>query len=102
MIRIIGLTILISALKIGVLAQTTPEAITLVAGQPAVREISGGESHIYQITLQAGQFARFRITQEWIDVASTLTAPDGKRLFEVDQTAVGEPESFSLEAAVPG
>jgi CHAT domain-containing protein/tetratricopeptide (TPR) repeat protein len=74
----------------------------LEPGQTVARDIAGGESHMYQIALQTGQFARFRIAQEWIDVALTLTAPDGKQLFQADQTGVGEPESFSLEAAAPG
>jgi CHAT domain-containing protein/uncharacterized protein HemY len=74
----------------------------LEPGQSVEREIAGGESHIWQITLTAGQFVRFRLEQRAIDAALILTAPDGKRLVEMNLTGAGEQESLSLEAAIPG
>jgi CHAT domain-containing protein/tetratricopeptide (TPR) repeat protein len=82
-------------------AQVAPEPMTIVPGQGVEREIAGGESHTYQIALQAGQFVRLRLEQRAIDAALILTAPDGKQV-EMDLTGVGEQESLSLEAPVAG
>jgi CHAT domain-containing protein/uncharacterized protein HemY len=75
---------------------------TLEAGKPIERAIAGGESHTYQISLAAGQFARIRLEQRAIDAALTLTVPDGKQLVEMNLTRAGDEESLSLEAAVSG
>ena len=82
--------------------QAGQEPQTLVPSKTIEREIAGGESHTYQISLTAGQFARFRLEQRAIDVALTLTAPDGKQLVEMNLTRAGDEESLSLEAAVNG
>ena len=74
----------------------------LEPGKAVEREIAGGESHTYQISLTAGQFARFRLEQRAIDAALILTAPDGKPLVEMNLTRAGDEESLSLEAAVSG
>jgi CHAT domain-containing protein/tetratricopeptide (TPR) repeat protein len=74
----------------------------LEPGKPVVREITGGETHTYQITLQAAKFVRFRLDQRAIDAALILSAPDGKQLLEMNLTGAGMQESLSLEAAVPG
>jgi CHAT domain-containing protein/Tfp pilus assembly protein PilF len=74
----------------------------LEPGQTVEREIRGGESHIYQIQLAAGQFARLRLEQRAIDAALILTAPDGKQMVEMNLTRVGEEDSFSLEVAAAG
>jgi len=88
----------------GVIAQSqvTPELRTLVAGQSVEREIAGGESYTYQITLQARQFVRFRLDQRAIDATLVLTAPDDKQLFEMNLTGAGREESLSMEATTPG
>ena len=78
------------------------QQMKLEPGSPVDREIAGGESHIYQITLTAGQFARFRLEQRAIDAALILNAPDGKQLVEMNLTRAGDEESLSLEAAVSG
>ncbi len=75
---------------------------TLQPGTPVEREIAGGESHNYQITLTTGQFVRLRLEQRAMDSVLILTAPDGKQLAEVNFTDVGEPESFSMEALQTG
>ena len=74
----------------------------LEPGKVVEREIAGGESHIYRISLTAGQFARFRLEQRAIDATLILTAPDGKPVVEMSLTRAGEEESLSLEAAVNG
>jgi len=83
-------------------AQVTPEPVTLVPGKPAEREIAGGQSHIYQITLQAGQYARVVAEQKAIGVTLLLAAPDGKQVLEVNLTPAGGLESLSAEATASG
>jgi CHAT domain-containing protein/tetratricopeptide (TPR) repeat protein len=78
------------------------EVRPLAPGKAVERGIAGGESHAYQIALQAGQFVRFRLEQRAIDAALILTAPDGKQLAEIDLTGAGEEEPLSLEVAVTG
>ena len=78
------------------------QEMKLEPGNPVEREIAGGESHIYQINLTAGQFVRFRLEQRAIDAALILNAPDGKQLVEMNLTRAGDEESLSLEATVTG
>ena len=102
MSRIFTLLFVICSLSLSVSAQVAPEPMTLVAGQSVERELAGGASHRYQITLAAGQFVRFRLEQQAIDTALLVTAPDGKQLIEMDLTGNGEQEAAFLEAAVTG
>src|SRR4030095_2275699 len=92
----------ILGLCLSVSAQAATEAQTLIPGQLVEREIAGGDSHIYQISLTSGQFARFRLEQRAIDATLILTAPDGKPLVEMSLTRAGDQESLSLEAPVNG
>ncbi len=55
MSRTFILLFVLCGLCLSVSAQVAPEPQTLVPGQPVEREIAGGESHTYQISL-AGQF----------------------------------------------
>lgn len=81
--------------------QANDEALPLVPGQAVEREIAGGESHSYQLTLKAGQFVRLLAEQKGIDLSLALTAPDGKVLV-VNLTRPGGIESLSAEAAGGG
>src|SRR6185369_10238931 len=78
------------------------EPQTLVPGRPVEREIAGGESHTYQISLAAGQFVRAVVEQKAIDVKLALANPDGKPIVEVNFSSVGGLESLSAEAAASG
>src|ERR1700704_997242 len=93
------LVLMISLCGIGGAAQ---DVHPLEPGNPVEREIAGGESHTYQISLTPGQFVRFRLDQRAIDASLILTAPDGKKLIEMNLNGVGEEESLSLEAAAAG
>ena len=78
------------------------QEMKLDPGKLVERELAGGESHTYQITLTAGQFVRFRLEQRALDGVLILTAPDGKQMAEVNMTDAGEPESLALEALPAG
>ena len=96
------LCVVICSLSLSAAAQSALEPATLAPGQPVEREIAGGESHAYQISLAAGQFLRVVVEQKGVNVALVLTAPDGKKVAEVNLTRYGELESLSAEAAAGG
>jgi CHAT domain-containing protein/Tfp pilus assembly protein PilF len=56
----------------------------LEAGKPIEREMKGGESHNYEILLEAGQYLNVTVDQRGIDVVVKLIAPNGKQLTEVE------------------
>ena len=84
-------------------AQVTPQPTTLVPGQLVEREIAGGQSHRYQITLKAGQFIRLLALQKGINIRIALSDQDGKEIWEADFSGnFGGQESLSYEAPVDG
>src|SRR5262245_38819810 len=101
-IRTFGLLLVFTFSSAFAAAQVVTEPQPLVPDQAVERELSGGESHPYQIQLAAGQFVHFRLDQRAINAALTLHSPDGKQLVEMNLTRAGSEESLSLEAAVAG
>ncbi len=94
---------LILCLGLTAFGQTRNELRPLVPGQPVEREISGGQSHTYQVKLASGQFVRVVVEQKGIDVALTLTSPDGKQLIENDVTGIFSARApLSYEATAAG
>src|SRR5262245_2241918 len=84
-------------------ASSAQESISLEPGKPVERELSGGQSHSYKITMISGQYLHVVVEQRGIDVAVALFTPDGKKIGEVDseQATVG-PETISAIADVAG
>lgn len=62
--------------------QSLPQPLEL--NQTIVRELAGGQSQAYEITLNAGQYWEARVEQRGVDVVLTLIGPDGKRLAQFD------------------
>src|ERR1051326_6782525 len=56
-------------------------AQSLEVGKPIERELKERESHLYQITLTAGQFLHLQVEQQGIDVAILLSG-NNERLEE--------------------
>jgi|SRR4029434_1463939 hypothetical protein len=66
------------------------ESIPLEPAKPVERELSGGQSHSYKISMISGQYSRIVVEQRGIDIAVALFTPDGKKINEVDgERAVG-------------
>ncbi len=84
-------------------AQSADEELSLEPGKPVERELSGGQSHSYKITMISGQYLHVVLAQRGIDVAVALFATDGKKIGEVDseQATVGE-ETISVIAEATG
>ncbi len=96
------LLFLLSLLSVVGQAQISAESATLIPGQPIEREIAGGESHTYQVSLGAGESARLVLEQKAIDATLVLAAPDNKQIAKVNLTAAGGLESLTIEAATSG
>lgn len=56
----------------------------LVKGQAVERELAGGEVHVYQINVAAGQFLHVVVDQRGIDVVVRVLDPAGKQVAEFD------------------
>jgi CHAT domain-containing protein/tetratricopeptide (TPR) repeat protein len=84
-------------------AQSFQESGSLELSKPIERELSGGESHFYKVTVSSGQFLHIVVRQRGIDVAVALFTPDGKKISEVDgeQATVGS-ETISVIAEATG
>lgn len=79
------------------------QATALAQGTPVERELAGGQSHTFQLTLAANQYLQVVVDQRGIDVAVTLFAPDGKKLSEVDSpNGTQGPEPLFLIAETAG
>ncbi len=86
----------------GARAQAEKDVRRLDPGKPIERELAGGQSHSYKITLAAGQYLDAVVEQRGIDVVVTLFGPDGKQLIEVDSPNGDrgpEPVSWIVETA---
>jgi CHAT domain-containing protein/tetratricopeptide (TPR) repeat protein len=79
------------------------EVISLEPGKPVERELSGGQSHSYKITMTSGQYLHVVAAQRGIDVAVALFTPDGKKIIEVNSDALIEgSETVSAIAEAAG
>ena len=82
---------------------TAQEARPLEPGKPVERELAGGQTHAYQLTLAADQYLHFVVEQRGIDVVVALTGPDGQKLVEVDSpNGMVGPEPVLFVAEAPG
>jgi CHAT domain-containing protein len=59
------------------------EISPLEHGRPVERELAGGQTHTYRISLAANQYLRVAVDQKGADVAMLLFGPDEKKLGEV-------------------
>jgi CHAT domain-containing protein/Tfp pilus assembly protein PilF len=83
-------------------AQSAEESHTLEPGKSIERELSGGRSHFYKITMTSGQYLQIAVSQQGIDVLVALYTPDGKKIDDADSvpaTAGSETISAIAEAA---
>jgi CHAT domain-containing protein len=86
----------------GAQAQAEKDVRRVEPGKPIERELAGGQSHSYKITLATGQYLDAVVEQRGIDVAVTLLGPDGKQILEVDSPNGDrgpEPVSWIVEIA---
>jgi hypothetical protein len=78
------------------------ESMQLEPEKAIERQLAGGQSHEYQLSLQAGQYARVRADQILINLSIACFGPDGKERFAVDTSPIGDPEDAELIADASG
>ncbi|MBS1786707.1 MAG: hypothetical protein JST85_03245 [Acidobacteria bacterium] len=71
----------------------------LAPGKPVERELSGGQTFIYTLNLNANQIVRVVAEQKGIDVVLSVMAPDGTKLFDVDSPNGTQGEELATVAA---
>src|SRR5262245_3299351 len=87
----------------GSAAQSAQDSISLEPGKPVERELSGGGSHSYKITMVSGQYSHIVVEQRGIDVAVTLFTPDGKKISEANnEQSIEGSETLSVIAEASG
>ncbi|HQR36139.1 MAG TPA: CHAT domain-containing protein [Blastocatellia bacterium] len=64
------------------LALRSQDTVTLEPGKFIERELKGGETHRYAVTLAAGQYLRVEVEQRGIDVVIAVLSPRSQQLFE--------------------
>ncbi len=84
-------------------APSAQESVSLEPGKPVERELSGGQSHFYKITMISGQYSHIVVAKRGIDVAVALFTPDGKKISEADSEHLIEgSETVSVIAEASG
>ncbi|MBI2840835.1 MAG: CHAT domain-containing protein [Acidobacteria bacterium] len=76
-------------------------ALLPAPGQTISRQVSGGDVHLYQLTLAAGDLLDLVVQQRGIDVVVTLRGPGGIEM-EVDRTLDDGPEPMLYIAPAAG
>jgi CHAT domain-containing protein/tetratricopeptide (TPR) repeat protein len=73
----------------------------LAGGLVQERELKGGETHVYPVGLQAGQFLRVKVQEQGIDLAVRLLGPTGAVVTGVDSLSIGLADSLEDLAVLP-
>ncbi|MDX6574356.1 MAG: hypothetical protein QOE96_309 [Blastocatellia bacterium] len=82
-------------------AQAGPTSLQI--GTPIERTLAAGQSHSYNITLEADQFLELVVDQRGIDVVVRAFSPTGRRLREVDTpNGTDGPEDVTVIAQTAG
>lgn len=80
--------------------QPTPQAeppARLEPGRTVVRDIPARQVHSFRVPLDSASLVRVALTQRGIDLVVSIHGPDGVKLAEVDNSALGpEPEALAL------
>jgi CHAT domain-containing protein/Tfp pilus assembly protein PilF len=80
-------------------APSVQESVSLQPGKPIERELSGGQSHFYKITMTPGQYLRVVVSQRGVDALVALFTPGGKKIGEVNREPVTVGAETILEIA---
>src|SRR5262252_2724518 len=84
-------------------APSARDSLSLEPGKPVERELSGGQSHFYKITMTSGQYLQVTVNQQGIDTLVALFTPDGKKVGEADiEKATVRSETISTIAEATG
>ena len=97
------IALFVLSLMVQMLVADQASITPLQPGKVIERQMSGGQTHSYSVTLDTGQFLRAVFDQRGIDIAVTAFGPDQKKIVEVDSPNGAEgPEVLELVASTPG
>ncbi|MEW6209445.1 MAG: CHAT domain-containing tetratricopeptide repeat protein [Acidobacteriota bacterium] len=82
--------------------QTGRDVRALDPGKPVEREIAGGQTHYYKVTLTRGQYIRVVADQRGIDLTVAFVEPDGRKIAEIDRPGAWGVEALSAIAEASG
>ena len=80
-------------------SQQSDDPRTLAPGVPVEREISGGQSHIWQIFLYSGDYLRLSVERKRINIVAELLAPGQSR--QSMEVAIFPRQYFFPAAKIP-
>jgi CHAT domain-containing protein/tetratricopeptide (TPR) repeat protein len=80
----------------------SPEPTPLVLGAPVARDLKDGETHMYAVTLVAGQFLDASVEQTGVDALITVTDRSGEQVGDFDSQSHRGPEPIALIAVRDG
>ena len=86
-LRLRGVTfafLILAALLCGAAQPPSTPGPSLTDGLVLERDLKGGETHVYPVGLQAGQFLRVRVQEDGIDLSVHLLDPRGAEVTGVD------------------
>ncbi len=99
---LLSLLLLIKPTAITLAYDGSEQPRVLELGKPIERDLNGGESHSYQLTLLAGQYVRLFADQRRINVALAAFNPEGKKIIEADGFSMGNAERIMFIAETSG
>ncbi|HEY0556291.1 MAG TPA: CHAT domain-containing tetratricopeptide repeat protein [Thermoanaerobaculia bacterium] len=97
---VIPFCVLLALVLGGAAGAPSPAGPELKAGVTVERELKGGETHVYPIDLQAGQFLRVSVQEQGIDVEVVLLDPRGAFVTGSDWLSFGDKQALEDLAAV--
>lgn len=102
--RKIALLVLVGSVSLLITARAAQEsgASRLIPDKTLQREISGGQIHLFLISLSEGQLLRTTLSSSDIDLLANLYDSTGQKLLTCDLLKYPGPESFSFEAPKGG
>lgn len=98
-IRLLLFALLVASGGLG--AASSEELTRLSAGRQETRELKTGDTHVYGLAATEGQFVLGEAFQGGVDVAVTVSDPDGDTVGTFDGPARG-PEHFQFETRKAG
>src|SRR5437588_11198657 len=93
-------------LFLGVLALSGPQrgfpetVQELEPGKPIERTLSAGEAHNYQVHARVGQYLRFEVQPNGVELTASLRSPTGETIAEA-LNYDGDERSMPISATVP-
>jgi CubicO group peptidase (beta-lactamase class C family) len=85
----------------GLRAASSEDLPRLSVGRQETRELKTGDTHVYSLSVEKGQFVLGEAFQSGVDVAVTISDPDGNTVGRFDGPARG-PEFFPFETSKAG